>query len=57
VAEKLLPAKFAKIKSRQEAPQATFSISLKIFHPPTFGYFDENGLFQHLQAISLIEGF
>jgi hypothetical protein len=44
--EKLLPAKFAKIKSRQEALQTTFSIFLDIFYPPNLGCFEENGLFQ-----------
>jgi len=35
--EKLLPAKFAKIKSRQEAPQSIFSGRVDIFYPPNFG--------------------
>jgi hypothetical protein len=35
--EKLLPAKFAKIKSRQEAPQSIFSGWVDIFYPPNFG--------------------
>src|ERR1700730_19241607 len=51
--EKLFPAKFAKIKSRQEALQTTFSVFLDIFYPPNFGYFEENGLFQHPQALAL----
>jgi hypothetical protein len=34
--EKLLPAKFAKIKSRQEAPQSIFSGWIDIFYPPNF---------------------
>src|SRR5208282_489979 len=34
--EKLLPAKFAKMKSRQEALQATFSGRLDTFYPPNF---------------------
>jgi hypothetical protein len=51
--EKLFPAKFAKIKSRQETLQTTFSVFLDIFYPPNFGYFEENGLFQHPQAITL----
>jgi hypothetical protein len=50
--EKLFPAKFAKIKSRQDALQTTFSVFLDIFYPPFFGYFEENGLFQHPQAIA-----
>jgi hypothetical protein len=32
--EKLFPAKFAKIKSRQDALQTTFSVFLDIFYPP-----------------------
>jgi hypothetical protein len=35
--EKLLPAKFAKIKSRQEAPQSIFPGRVDIFYPPNFG--------------------
>jgi hypothetical protein len=52
--EKLLPAKFAKIKSRQEVPQSIFSGRVDIFYPPNFGCFEKNGLFQHPQAITLI---
>jgi hypothetical protein len=44
--EKLLPTKFAKIKSRQEALQTTFSVFLAIYYPPNFGCFEENGVFQ-----------
>jgi hypothetical protein len=51
--EKLLLAKFAKIKSRQDALQTTFSIFLDIFYPPNFGCFGENGVFQQPQAIAL----
>jgi hypothetical protein len=40
--EKLLPAKFAKIKLHQDALQTTFSVFLDIFYPPNFGYFEEN---------------
>jgi hypothetical protein len=32
--EKLFPAKIAKIKSRQDALQTTFSVFLDIFYPP-----------------------
>ena len=53
--EKLFPAKFAKIKSRQEALQTTFSVFLDIFYPPNFGYFEENGLFQQPQLLTPIE--
>jgi hypothetical protein len=41
--EKLFPAKFAKIKSRQEALKTTFSVFVDIFYPPSFSYFEENG--------------
>jgi hypothetical protein len=51
--EKLFPAKFAKIKSRQDALQTTLSVLLNIFYPPNFGYFEENGVFQQPQAITL----
>jgi hypothetical protein len=53
--EKLFPAKFAKTKSRQDALQTTFSVCLDFFDPPIFGYFDENGLFQHPLAMTLID--
>jgi hypothetical protein len=51
--EKLLLAKFAKIKSRWDALQTTFSVFLDIFYPPNLGCFEENGLFQQPQAITL----
>jgi len=35
--EKLLPPKFAKIKSRQDALRTTFSGRRDIFYPPNFG--------------------
>jgi hypothetical protein len=44
--EKLLPAKLAKIKSRQDALQTTFSVFLYILYPPISRCFEENGLFQ-----------
>jgi hypothetical protein len=50
--EKLLPAKFAKLKSRQEALQTTSSVFLDVFYPPNFGCFEENGLFQHPRLIT-----
>ena len=53
--EKLLPAKFAKIKSRQEALQTTFSVRVDIFYSPNFGCFEKNGLFQQPQAFALLE--
>ena len=51
--EKLLLLKFAKIKSRQDAPQTTFWVFLDIFYPPNFRCFEENGVFQQPQAITL----
>jgi len=53
--EKLVAPKFAKIKSRQDALQTTFSVFLDIFYPPIFGCFEENGVFQQPQAVTLIE--
>ena len=35
----------------------TFSVFLDIFYPPNFRCFDENGLFQQPQAITLIDPF
>jgi hypothetical protein len=43
--EKLLPAKFAKIKLHQDALQTTFSVFLDIFYPQNFGYFDKREFF------------
>jgi hypothetical protein len=51
--EKLLPAKFAKIKLRQDALQTPFSVFLDIFYRPNFRCFEGNGVFQHPQAITL----
>ena len=51
--EKLLSVKFAKIKLRQDALQTIFSIFLDIFYPPNFRCFEENGLFQHPQTLTL----
>jgi len=42
---------------RQDALQTTISVLVDIFYPPDFGCFEKKGLFQHPQAISLIEGF
>jgi hypothetical protein len=53
--EKLLPAKFAKIKLRQDALQTPFSVFLDIFYLPNFRCFEGNGVFQHPQAITLID--
>jgi hypothetical protein len=52
--EKLLPAKFAKIKSRQDALQTTFSIFLDIFYPPIFDCFEENRVFQHPRLVATV---
>jgi serine/threonine protein kinase len=41
--EKLLLAKLAKIKSRQEAPQSIFSGRADIFYPPNFGCLRRKG--------------
>jgi hypothetical protein len=50
--EKLTPAKFAKIKSRQDARETTFSVFLDIFYPPNLAIWDEKGVFQQPQAIT-----
>jgi hypothetical protein len=54
--EKLVAAKFAKIKSRQDALQTTFSFFLDIFYLPNLAVWDEKGVFQQPLAITLIEG-
>jgi hypothetical protein len=43
--EKLLSVKFAKIKSRQDALQTTFSVFLDIFYPPNFCCFGKMDFF------------
>jgi len=48
-------AKLAKITLRQDALQTTFSVFLGIFYPPKLCCLDENGVFQHQLAISLID--
>jgi len=53
--EKLVAPKFAKIKSRQDALQTTFSVFLDILYPPNLAVWDEKGVFQQPQAIALIE--
>src|SRR5271155_107672 len=55
--EKLLSAKFAKIKSRSEALQATFSGRLDIFYPPNVACSGGNRVFQQPQAFTLIDPF
>jgi hypothetical protein len=52
--EKLFPAKFAKIKSCQDAPQTTFSVFLDIFYPPNSCCFEENGVFQQPRLIATV---
>ncbi len=53
--KKLPPAKFARMKSRWEALQATFSGRLDIFYPLIFRVWDENGVFQQAQEFALSE--
>jgi hypothetical protein len=55
--EKLVAPKFAKIKSRQDALQTTFSVFLDIFYPPNLAVQDEKRVFQQPQAITRFEGF
>ena len=52
--EKLLPAKFTKIKLRQDALQTTFLVFLDIFYPPNSGCFGENGVFQQPRLFAAI---
>jgi hypothetical protein len=49
--EKLLPTKFAKIKSRQDALQTTFSILVDIFYPLLGMVFSKEGVFQQPRLI------
>jgi hypothetical protein len=51
--EKLIAPKFAKIESRQNALQTTFSVFLDIFYPLNLAVLDEKGVFQQPQAITL----
>ena len=50
--EKLASEKFAKIKTRQEAPQTIFLGRLDIFYLSIFADFEKKGLFQQPQALS-----
>jgi len=50
--EKLLLAKFAKIKSRQEAPQSIFSGRVNIFYPQNFGCLKRKGSFSTPRLVS-----
>ena len=53
--EKLVAPKFAKIKSRQDALQTTFSVFLDIFYPLNLAVLDEKGVFRQPLPISLID--
>jgi hypothetical protein len=50
--EKLLPAKFVKIKSRQDAPQSIFSGCVDIFYPPNFGCLGRKASFSTPTGVS-----
>jgi hypothetical protein len=50
--EKLVAPKFAKMKSRQDALQTTFSLFLDIFYPPNLAVWDEKGVFQQPRLIA-----
>ena len=50
--EKLLPAKLAKLKSRQDALQTIFSARLDIFCPPDFGCLGREGSFSTPTGVS-----
>jgi hypothetical protein len=52
--EKFTNAKLPKIKLRYDAPQSTFGDRPDIFYPPNLAVWNEKGVFQHPQAISLI---
>jgi hypothetical protein len=53
--EKLLPAKFAKMKSRQDAPQTIFSGRRDIFSiPPILAVWDEKRVFQHPRLLTTV---
>jgi hypothetical protein len=43
--EKLASEKLAKIETRQDALQTTFSVRVDIFYPPNCGCFEGNGVF------------
>jgi hypothetical protein len=51
--EKLFAPKFAKIQSRQDALQTTFSVFPDIFYPPNLAVWDEKGVFQQPLPITL----
>jgi hypothetical protein len=53
--EKLVASKFAKIESRQDALQTTFSVFLDIFYALNLAVLDEKGVFQQPQAITPTE--
>jgi hypothetical protein len=52
--EKLTHQKMPGKTLQQEALQTTFSFFVDIFYPPNFRCFEENGLFQQPQAITLV---
>jgi hypothetical protein len=52
--EKLVAPKFAKIKSRQDALQTTFSVFLDIFYPPNLAVWDEKGVFQQPRLLATV---
>jgi hypothetical protein len=52
--EKLLPAKFAKIKSRQDAPQSIFSVRLDISIPQILAVWDEDRVFQQPRLFATV---
>jgi len=53
--EKLDLSKTVKKTLRLDALQTMISVLVDIFYPPKFGCFEENGLFQHPQALALID--
>jgi hypothetical protein len=53
--EKLVAPKFAKIESRQDALQTTFSVFLDIFYALNLAVLDEKGVFQQPQAITPVD--
>ncbi len=50
--EKLVASKFAKIGSRQDALQTTFSVFVDIFYPLNSAVLDEKGVFQQPRDFS-----
>jgi hypothetical protein len=52
--EKLVAPKFAKIESRQDALQTTFSVFLDIFYALNLAVLDEKGVFQQPRLFTTI---